>query len=48
MLLGGLYLVAADTKAIVHTGRGNLIVRTFGQILALLGGLCLFGFLIGG
>jgi hypothetical protein len=48
MVAGGLFLVASDTKAIVHTGRGNPILRMIGQVLALLGGLCLLGFVIGG
>lgn len=47
MVLGGLYLVAVETQVTVQTGQPRPLLRSLGQLLALLGGLCLLGAIIG-
>ena len=47
MVIGGLYLVAVDTQIIRETGRSRWLLRNLGQLLALIGGLCLLGTIIG-
>jgi hypothetical protein len=46
VVLGG-YLVHVETTFAVHTGQRKPLLRNVGQLLAVLGGLCLLGFLIG-
>lgn len=48
MVLIGLYLVAVDTQLIVQTGGGRPALRLIGQLLAVFGGLCVLGSIIGG
>jgi hypothetical protein len=48
MVVGGLYLVAVDTQVARQTGQSRPLLRNLGQLLALLGGLCLLGAIVGG
>jgi hypothetical protein len=47
LVVVGLYLVRVDTQIAVETGRSRPLLRNLGQLMALLGGLCLLGTLIG-
>ena len=47
LVVVGLYLVRVDTQIAVETGRSRPLLRNLGQLMALLGGLCLLGMLIG-
>jgi hypothetical protein len=48
MVALGLYLVYDETQTAVRTGMRRPLLRNIGQLLALIGGLCLFGAIIGG
>jgi hypothetical protein len=48
MVALGLYLVYDETQVAVRTGIRRPLLRNIGQLLALIGGLCLFGAIIGG
>ncbi len=47
MVVVGLYLVSVDTQVTVQTGRSRPLLRNLGQLLALLGGLCVLGAIMG-
>jgi hypothetical protein len=47
MVAIGLYLVAVETQFERQTGEARPLLRNLGQILALLGGLCLLGAMVG-
>jgi hypothetical protein len=47
MVVVGVYLVAVDTQVARQTGESRPLLRNLGQLLVLLGGLCLLGAIIG-
>jgi hypothetical protein len=47
MVVLGLYLVYVETQLQVQTGQRRSLLRNIGQLLALIGGLCLLGAIIG-
>ena len=47
MVAIGLYLVAVETQLQRQTGQQRPLLRNLGQVLALIGGLCLLGAVVG-
>lgn len=47
MVAIGLYLVAVETQLQAQTGQRRPLLRNLGQILVLIGGLCLLGAIVG-
>ena len=47
MVAIGLYLVAVETQLQRQTGQQRPLLRNLGQILVLIGGLCILGAIVG-